>query len=474
MMRYLTAAILVIAFLGATAGWADEANTIAVGPGESIQAAIDRAPDGGVIELTPGSWTENIVIDKSITIRSVTMLPDEPCHVLVFQASGIADLPADQQRESLSRIAQAFQDRVTLYRLINVEITQAGTDVVVTLPQGMDPQPVIDLLKRVGRLEFRKVVDSGVDADELKAEQTPSQAVLPDQRNDEYFLVDAPLITGADIAGAQVKTMSSVILSHTERPYIAISFTEAGAKKFVAAIDALQIDDRLAIVLDGVVYTAPKITQSIKDVASYGWQAIQNTTTIQGIFTHDEATQIATAIQSGALPYPVQVSDEFSSPTTRAVIHQDGTGPAVQIGTSAGVIHVVMDEIHVIGAVSVSGQADVELINCTVSGGDGVTLAGNVHSVIENCDITDNNTGILIADKAVATLIGNKIARNTQGVALRDRGCGYTDQAFTGRVSGHGNTIPGANSPDGNEIAVCPDDLAFLTSEEGGTLDRRR
>ena len=219
---------------------------------------------------------------------------------------------------------------------------------------------------------------------------------------------------------------------------------------FVAAITTLKINDRLAIVLDGVVYAAPKITQSINDVAAEGWQAVQNATSIQGNFTQDEATQIAAAIQSGALSYPVRVSAELSSPTTRAVIHQNSAGPAVQIGTSADVIHVVMDGIHVTGTLPVSGRAEVELTDCAVSESGGITLAAYAHAMIKNCDISGNSTGVLVADSAGTTLIGNKIERNTHGVALLDQACTATPRIFRGYVTGHDNTIPGPNDPDGN------------------------
>ena len=45
--------------------------TIWVQPGESIQAAIDAAPEGAVICLPAGIWEENIVIEKSITLRGM-------------------------------------------------------------------------------------------------------------------------------------------------------------------------------------------------------------------------------------------------------------------------------------------------------------------------------------------------------------------------------------------------------------------
>jgi parallel beta-helix repeat protein len=41
-----------------------------VNPGESIQAAVDNASDGDTIVVRDGSYTENIVVNKRLTIRS--------------------------------------------------------------------------------------------------------------------------------------------------------------------------------------------------------------------------------------------------------------------------------------------------------------------------------------------------------------------------------------------------------------------
>ncbi|HEC63313.1 MAG TPA: hypothetical protein ENI38_02850, partial [Candidatus Acetothermia bacterium] len=43
--------------------------TVWVEPGASLQAAVDAAPPGAVICLPQGSWEENLVITKSVTIR---------------------------------------------------------------------------------------------------------------------------------------------------------------------------------------------------------------------------------------------------------------------------------------------------------------------------------------------------------------------------------------------------------------------
>jgi nitrous oxidase accessory protein NosD len=43
--------------------------TVTVEPGQSIQEAINKAPAGAVICLTAGTWQENVVIEKSLTLR---------------------------------------------------------------------------------------------------------------------------------------------------------------------------------------------------------------------------------------------------------------------------------------------------------------------------------------------------------------------------------------------------------------------
>jgi hypothetical protein len=45
--------------------------TITVNPGQSIQAAIDGATEGAVICLTAGTWKEDLLIEKSLTLRGV-------------------------------------------------------------------------------------------------------------------------------------------------------------------------------------------------------------------------------------------------------------------------------------------------------------------------------------------------------------------------------------------------------------------
>lgn len=63
----LLAVSAVVAYLFVSAGAAN----VTIGPGESIQAAINEALPGDVIEVMSGTYNEDIVIDKLLTLRAV-------------------------------------------------------------------------------------------------------------------------------------------------------------------------------------------------------------------------------------------------------------------------------------------------------------------------------------------------------------------------------------------------------------------
>ncbi len=105
---------------------AQEPCTITVQPGESIQAAIDVAPEGAVICLAEGEWEENLVIEKSLTLRgqgaeqtviwsggfgssSLRIFGDSTLHV-VIEDLGVVGGPG------LAAIHVSRQARLTLMR----------------------------------------------------------------------------------------------------------------------------------------------------------------------------------------------------------------------------------------------------------------------------------------------------------------------------------------------------------------------
>ena len=49
-----------------------QASIISLGPGQSIQKAIDAANPGDIIEISPGTYKESINITKSLILRGIS------------------------------------------------------------------------------------------------------------------------------------------------------------------------------------------------------------------------------------------------------------------------------------------------------------------------------------------------------------------------------------------------------------------
>lgn len=126
--------------------------------------------------------------------------------------------------------------------------------------------------------------------------------------------------------------------------------------------------------------------------------------------------------------------------------------------------------------ISVGHGAEMNIADTIVgeNGRDGVSISGSV--TITGSTIDQNGwRGVAMGDSAHVTLLGNRITGNSMfGVFLYERPCADTDRVFSGYVTGRDNVIPDLFDPEGNgQGTACPRVLMFLTTEEGGELDRR-
>lgn len=149
-----------------------------------------------------------------------------------------------------------------------------------------------------------------------------------------------------------------------------------------------------------------------------------------------------------------------------------------------------------------SAQATITDTTVFGNGGNGIVLMGSAQATITGSSVFGNGYsswllldryGIWLGDTAQATIIGSPVSRNAwfgivlggsaqatieeneifanklYGVALGESPCFSTVQVFTGYVTGKANIIL-----DNLEGDVCPPELSFLITEEGGELDRRQ
>jgi len=120
--------------------------------------------------------------------------------------------------------------------------------------------------------------------------------ILPDAKTSErYLLFEIPILDGSKLVDARI--------SFDEQNQVVIGFTldSEGANIF-ADFTASNIGKRLAVVLDGKVYSAPVIRERIGGGSGQ----------ISGSFTPAEATNVAIALRSGSLLAPVFLEEKRS------------------------------------------------------------------------------------------------------------------------------------------------------------------
>ena len=225
---------------------------------------------------------------------------------LILEPEGLEEMNDAQKQDTIDRIITILNNRVDQYGLANAEIKQLGTTrVLVNLPGTDNPQEARRLIGQMAVLQFHKVIEAGSSPNVDLVPTSAFQELFYDRDDIPYIVESEPLLTGAALADALVKVGN---LGELE---IYLVFTQEGAEQFVAALRKLQVNDRLAIVLDGRVYSAPVISQSIKDAAARGgWRAVKDKTSITGRFTREEATRISIVLRTGALPVSVNFAQE--------------------------------------------------------------------------------------------------------------------------------------------------------------------
>jgi preprotein translocase subunit SecD len=222
---------------------------------------------------------------------------------------GASQMDAAKQQDAVNQLVTIFSERVDQYGMVNAEIRPIGRDrVEVKIPKVQNPEEAQKLLGSTALLEFRKVIDAAPSWFDLEARRTLIQEILPNPDKTEWYLVEAePLLTGDVLDNAVVRTSTD---PRSPGFFIALTFNRGGAELCVSALARLQVNDRLAVILDNTGYSAPQVSASIKQAAQQGWRAVQDSTTITGRFSLDEARLLAVVLRSGALPTQVDVIEQ--------------------------------------------------------------------------------------------------------------------------------------------------------------------
>jgi len=218
------------------------------------------------------------------------------------------DLPEQEVKyikEMASKQAmETIRNRIDQFGVSEPDIRRQGENrILIQLPGIRDPQRAINLIGQTALLEF-KLVDEDHDVqDALKGKIPPADEILYQITEDKvtrrktktpFLIKKRTYLTGEYLTDARVQ-----IDSQFGEPYVSIDFDKKGARLFERITEA-NVKKRLAIVLDGRIYSAPVIQEKIG-----GGRA-----RITGNFTTEEARDLAIVLRAGALPAPVTILEE--------------------------------------------------------------------------------------------------------------------------------------------------------------------
>jgi preprotein translocase subunit SecD len=212
----------------------------------------------------------------------------------------------DIKTQAVRQAVDTIRNRVDQFGVAEPDVVIHGEDRIIVQLPGLkeDVNRAIDLIKSTARLEF-KIVDEKADVSAALKGDVPegSELLYEVQRNPRTGAVtrtpmvvkERTLMTGDVLTDARVRP------DNTGGLYIAIDFNSRGGRLF-ERYTGDHVGERLAIILDDRIYSAPVIKQRIS-----GGSAV-----IEGRFSAQEAHDLAIVLRAGSLPAPVKILEQRS------------------------------------------------------------------------------------------------------------------------------------------------------------------
>jgi preprotein translocase subunit SecD len=218
---------------------------------------------------------------------------------------GITDSEVRAIKEgAVDQALETIRNRIDQYGVSEPTIQRESDNrILVQLPGVKDPERAIKLIGQTAVLEFKVVDEEHSLEAALGGTVPPGSEVLYQRSYDPetnrtkkipLLIEKRTLMTGDALADARVQFDRTY-----NQPHVGIRFSPRGTRLF-DQIAAENVNRRLAIILDGNVYSAPVIRQ-----AHYGGQAV-----IEGNFTSEEARDLAIVLRAGSLPAPVEIAEK--------------------------------------------------------------------------------------------------------------------------------------------------------------------
>jgi preprotein translocase subunit SecD len=192
--------------------------------------------------------------------------------------------------DEMSTATTIVQSRVNALGASEATVQQQGTSsILVQIPGATDASSTVAAIGQTGHLEFVRLDDIG-DAEALAKINAGTENVTLEAGTYTAFM------DGSYVSSTSVEQSSSSVGTYV----VNVTLNDEGAEIFSEVTGELaSTNGQIAIVLDGVVNSAPAVQSQITG----------GKVSISGNFTSDEAQSLKTVLDSGSLPVTLTYSE---------------------------------------------------------------------------------------------------------------------------------------------------------------------
>jgi protein-export membrane protein SecD len=206
-----------------------------------------------------------------------------------YNEQALAQLKARIIDQSVSIVRRRIDELGTKEPIVQ---GQGSDRVLVQLPGVQNPESVKILLGKTAKMSFHLVDETTSVMQAKRGKISKTSRIMNGTEGDQYVVIRKPVVGGENLTDARVSFDNG-------QPVVSFRFNTIGGRKF-AEVTSNHVGERLAIVLDNEVISAPNIQSAIT-----GGSGI-----ITGNFTTKSANDLALLLRSGALPAPLEVLEE--------------------------------------------------------------------------------------------------------------------------------------------------------------------
>ena len=236
----------------------------------------------------------------------------------------------EYSEQAIDQVMVVLRNRIDAFGVAEPSIRREANRprIIVELPGAKDSSKPLQIVKTMGRLEFKLVEKSPAgtvawtgSADTPPPDDIPEGTEIRYHNDDgtslanSWYVVQSPVL----LSGDRIKNARETQGNTSFEIVVSMGFDSQGTRQF-GQLTTNHVGELLAILLDGKIQSAPRINEPI----------LGGNAQISGDFTFEEAQYLANILKAGAFPVGVKIAEERTvGPTLGQEAIDDGVRAAV-------------------------------------------------------------------------------------------------------------------------------------------------